>query len=54
VTTLPPSSAEANNARKYMRAYPKVSGQAAWSDNYKWFSSLPLGSVVSLFCESVE
>jgi hypothetical protein len=35
------------------RVYPKVSGLAAWSDNYKWYSPLPLGAVVSLFCESV-
>jgi len=33
-----------------MRVYPKVSGLAAWSENY---SSLPLGVVVSLFYESV-
>jgi hypothetical protein len=33
--------------------YPKVSGLAAWSEKCKWYSSLPLGSVVSLFCESV-
>jgi hypothetical protein len=33
--------------------YPKVSGLAAWSENYKWYSSLPLAAVVSLFCESV-
>jgi hypothetical protein len=32
--------------------YPKVSGPAAWSENCKWYSSLPLGAVVSLFCES--
>jgi hypothetical protein len=35
------------------RVYPKVSGLAAWSENCKWYSSLPLGAVVSLFCESV-
>jgi hypothetical protein len=38
------------------RAYegdPKVSGLVAWSENCKWYSSLPLGAVVSLFCESV-
>jgi hypothetical protein len=37
--------------------YPKVSGLAAlaaWSENCKWHSSLPLGAVVSLFCESVQ
>jgi hypothetical protein len=26
--------------------YPKVSGLAAWSENCKWYSSLPLGAVV--------
>jgi hypothetical protein len=36
-----------------MRVYPKVSGLATWSENCKWYSSLPLGAVVSLFCESV-
>jgi hypothetical protein len=35
------------------RVYPKVSGLAAWSENCKWYSSLPLGAIVSLFCESV-
>jgi hypothetical protein len=35
------------------RVYPKVSGLAAWSENCKRYSSLPLGAVVSLFCESV-
>jgi hypothetical protein len=35
------------------RVYPKVSGLAAWSENCKLYSSLPLGAVVSLFCESV-
>jgi hypothetical protein len=34
--------------------YPKVSGLAAWSDNCKWYSSLLLDVVVSLFCESVQ
>jgi hypothetical protein len=33
--------------------YPKVSGLAAWREGCKWYSSLPLGAVVSLFCESV-
>jgi hypothetical protein len=37
---------------RYKR-YPKVSGLAAWSENSKWYSSLPLGAVVSLFYESV-
>jgi hypothetical protein len=36
-----------------IRVYPKVSGLAAWSENYKWYSSLPLGEIVLLFCESV-
>jgi hypothetical protein len=35
------------------RKYPKVSGLAAWSENCKWYSSLPLGAVVPLLCESV-
>jgi hypothetical protein len=26
--------------------YPEVPGLAAWSENYKWYSSLPLGAVV--------
>jgi len=33
--------------------YPKVSGLAAWSENCKWYSSLPLSATVSLFRESV-
>jgi len=32
--------------------YPKVSGLTAWSENCKWYSSLPLGAIVSR-CESV-
>jgi hypothetical protein len=35
------------------RLYPKVSGLAAWSENCKFYSPLPLGAVVSLFCELV-
>jgi hypothetical protein len=38
---------------EHTRVYPKVPGLAAWSENCKWYSSLPLGAVVSLFCESV-
>jgi hypothetical protein len=37
----------------YTRVYPKVSGLAAWSENCKLYSSLPLGAVISLLCESV-
>jgi hypothetical protein len=37
----------------YIRVYPKVSGLAAWSENCKWYSSLPLGAIVSLFYEPV-
>jgi hypothetical protein len=33
--------------------YPKVSGLAAWHENSKWYSSLPLSAFISLFCESV-
>jgi hypothetical protein len=35
------------------RVYPEVSGMAAWSENCKWYSSLPLDAVVLLICESV-
>jgi len=35
------------------RVYPKVSVLAAWSKNCKWYSSVPLRAVVSLFCELV-
>jgi hypothetical protein len=38
---------------QHMNMYPKVSGLAAWSENCKWYSSLPLDAGVSLFCESV-
>jgi hypothetical protein len=34
-----------------VRVYPKVSGLAAWSENCKWYSSLPLRAVVS-YCMS--
>jgi len=34
---------------KRMKVYSKVSGLAAWSENCKWYSSLPLAAVVSLF-----
>jgi len=37
----------------YTRVYPEVSRLAAWSESCKWYSSLPLGAVVSLFCEPV-
>jgi hypothetical protein len=39
---------------EYMKVYPEVSGLAAWSYNCKWYSSLSLGAVVSLFCESFQ
>jgi hypothetical protein len=39
--------------REPWASYPKVSGMAAWSKNWKWNSSLPLCAVISLFCESV-
>jgi hypothetical protein len=42
-----------NIRHTHMRVYPKVSGLAAWRENCKWDSSLPLGAVVSLFYESV-
>jgi len=32
---------------RYMRVYPKVPGlAAAWSENCKWYSCLPLGAIV--------
>jgi hypothetical protein len=40
-------------ADPYTRMYPKVCKLASWSENCKWYSSLPVGAVVSLFCESV-
>jgi len=36
-----------------MRVYLKVSRLATWNEKCKWYSSLPLGAVVALFCESV-
>jgi hypothetical protein len=36
---------------QYTRVYPKVSGLANWNENCKWYSSLPVDAVVSLFCE---
>jgi hypothetical protein len=44
---------ECSQGSKSIRVYPKVSGLAAWSENCKWYSSLPLGAVISLFCESL-
>jgi hypothetical protein len=35
----------------HYEVYPKDSGLAAWSESCKWYSSLPIGAVVSLFCE---
>jgi len=37
----------------HRKVYLKVSGLAAWCENYKWHSSLPTDAVVSLFFESV-
>jgi hypothetical protein len=39
--------------RKGRRVYPNVSRLAMWSKNCKWYSSLPLGAVVSLFSQTV-
>jgi hypothetical protein len=36
----------------HARVYSKVSGLAAWSENFKRYSSMLLGAVISLFCES--
>jgi hypothetical protein len=35
-------------------ASTEVSGLAAWTENCRWYSSLPLGAVVSLFCQLVS
>jgi len=48
----PPSSTEVKIAWS-RRVYPKVYGLSSWSENCKWYSSLPLGAVVSLFYEPV-
>jgi hypothetical protein len=50
--TLEKSSSEAARQQN-MWVYRKVSGLAAWEENCKWYSSLPLGELVSLCCESV-
>jgi hypothetical protein len=55
VTTMLISRSSKFQDRTFMlrtRVYPKVSELATWSDNCKWYSSLPQGAVVSLFCES--
>jgi hypothetical protein len=36
----------------FTRVYPEVSELAAWSENCKWYRSVPLDTVVPLFCES--
>jgi hypothetical protein len=53
VDHTPPSSAEFKNAWSYTRVYLKVSGLAAWTEDCKRYSLLPLGAVVSLFYELV-
>jgi hypothetical protein len=45
----PPTSTKVKNTKEYLQ----VSRLAAWSKNCKWYSSLQLGAVVLLFCESV-
>jgi hypothetical protein len=47
------SKIDDNTTGQCTGVYPEVSGLAAWSENCKWYSSLPLGAVVSLLCESV-
>jgi hypothetical protein len=34
--------------KKYTRVYPKVSGLAAWSENWEWYSSLPHEDVLGM------
>jgi threonine/homoserine efflux transporter RhtA len=49
-----PETGTLKNASEYRTmVYEKISGLAALSENCKWYSSLPLGVVVSLLCESV-
>jgi len=43
----------AHDVRAYTRVYPKVSGLVAWSESCKWYSSLPLGAVLSLLWVSL-
>jgi len=35
------------------KVYPKVSGLGAWSEKCKWYHSLTLGAVVSIFYGAV-
>jgi hypothetical protein len=42
---------EQEQKKKSTRVYPKVPGLAAWSENCKWYSSLPL---VQLYCYFVS
>jgi hypothetical protein len=44
---------EYDGKARHMRVYPKLSGLVVWSENCKWYNSLPLGAVVLLFSESV-
>jgi hypothetical protein len=37
------------NVNVNTRVYPEVSGLAAWSENCKWYTFLPLSAVISLF-----
>jgi hypothetical protein len=41
------------SSKVFSWVYRHVSGPAGWSENCKWYSSLPLGSIVSLLCEPV-
>jgi hypothetical protein len=48
-----PTEAEDSESGRFIifkcpRVYPEVFGLAAWSETCKWYSSLPLGAVVSL------
>jgi hypothetical protein len=45
-TSIPPYVLMAWSLVKYTRVYQKVFGLAAWSENCKWYSSLPLDAVV--------
>jgi hypothetical protein len=48
-----PSSVRVVHSIGHTSVYPEVSGLTAWNENCKWYNSLPLSAVVTLFYESV-
>jgi hypothetical protein len=49
ICTLEGNYSKSFTVGRLARVYPKVFGLAAWSENCKWYSSLPLGAVVLVF-----